>query len=119
MAARGTRCPCSFGLDSLRSRSSAGSCEAPVSAPRTKLWSIEPHTRAKHEILRRYLEAWTAILGTSNQRVIQYVDGFAGPGAYSGGEEGSPIIALKAALAHQARIPSSTKVRFLFIEENE
>lgn len=89
-----------------------------MSAPRTKLWPIEPHTRAKHEILRRYLEAWTAILGTINQPVIQYVDGFAGPGAYAGGEEGSPIIALKAALAHQARIPSSTKVRFLFIEEN-
>ena len=88
-----------------------------MSAPRTKLWPLDPHTRAKHEILRRYLEAWTAILGMSNQRVIQYVDGFAGPGEYSGGEEGSPIIALKAALAHQARIPSSTKVRFLFIEE--
>jgi hypothetical protein len=26
------------------------------------VWSLEPHTRAKHEILRRYLEAWTAIL---------------------------------------------------------
>lgn len=29
-------------------------------APKTTLWPLEPHTRAKHEILRRYLEAWTA-----------------------------------------------------------
>ena len=68
-----------------------------MSAPRTTLWAIEPHTRAKHEILRRYLEAWTPILASSH-RVILYVDGFAGPGAYAGGEEGSPIIALNGAV---------------------
>jgi len=26
------------------------------------VWPLEPHTRAKHEILRRYLQAWTPIL---------------------------------------------------------
>ena len=89
-----------------------------MSAPRTKLWPIEPHTRAKHEILRRYLEAWTPILA-SRHRVILYVDGFAGPGAYAGGEEGSPIIALNAALQHRALIPQETQLRFLFIEQDE
>jgi three-Cys-motif partner protein len=64
------------------------------------------------------LEAWTPILATSH-RVILYVDGFAGPGAYAGGEEGSPIIALKAALQHQALIPPETQLRFLFIEQDE
>lgn len=89
-----------------------------MSAPRTKLWPIEPHTRAKHEILRRYLQAWTPILA-ADHRVILYVDGFAGPGAYAGGEEGSPIIALNTAIQHQALIPSDTQLRFLFIEQDE
>ena len=78
-------------------------------------WELEPHTRAKHEILRRYLEAWTTILA-SRFKAIAYVDGFAGPGIYSGGEEGSPIIALKAALPHRERITS--KILFLFVEKD-
>ena len=32
---------------------------------------------------------------------IVYLDGFAGPGIYSGGEEGSPVIAIRTALEHQ------------------
>lgn len=80
------------------------------------LWSLEPHTRAKHEILRRYLEAWSAILGVSRADTIAYVDGFAGPGEYDKGEDGSPIIALRAACAHQDRI--SCEIRFLFIEKD-
>lgn len=77
---------------------------------------LEPHTRAKHEILRRYLEAWTAILSLGGFPTIAYVDGFAGPGAYAGGESGSPIIALKAALQHADKIKG--EVRFLFIEKD-
>ena len=61
------------------------------------IWPIEPHTSAKHQILRKYLDAWLPILGTYNKRVV-YVDGFAGPGQYTGGEPGSPIVALQAAL---------------------
>ncbi|MBK9034381.1 MAG: three-Cys-motif partner protein TcmP [Myxococcales bacterium] len=79
-------------------------------------WSLEPHTRAKHEILRRYLEAWSAILGLSRADTIAYVDGFAGPGVYDKGEDGSPIIALKAALSHEDKIKS--EIRFLFIEKD-
>ena len=85
-------------------------------AKKKLLWSLEPHTRAKHEILRRYLEAWSAILGMSNAETIAYVDGFAGPGAYDKGEDGSPIIALKAALAHQDKM--KCEIRFLFIEKD-
>ena len=33
-----------------------------MGAPRTTVWAIEPRTQAKHEILDRYLQAWTAIL---------------------------------------------------------
>jgi three-Cys-motif partner protein len=85
-----------------------------MAAPKTTTWSLDPHTRAKHEILQRYLEAWTAILSLGGFPTIAYVDGFAGPGVYGGGEDGSPIIALKAALQHQAKLKS--KVLFLFIE---
>jgi three-Cys-motif partner protein len=88
-----------------------------MTAPTKTLWPLEPHTRAKHEILRRYLEAWTAILGLGGFPTIAYVDGFAGPGVYDNGEDGSPIIALKAALKHQARI--SSELRFLFIEHDK
>jgi three-Cys-motif partner protein len=48
---------------------------------------------------------------------ILYIDGFAGPGEYSGGEIGSPIIALDTALGY--RPPLTAKVHFLFIEKDE
>jgi three-Cys-motif partner protein len=85
-----------------------------VAVPKDTIWAIEPHTSAKHQILRKYLDAWLPILGTYNKRVV-YVDGFAGPGRYTGGEPGSPIIALEAALTHQAKLPG--ELVFLFIEE--
>lgn len=43
-----------------------------------------------------------------------YIDGFAGPGVYSRGEDGSPVIALKSALEHAQRIQG--EIVFLFIE---
>jgi three-Cys-motif partner protein len=49
--------------------------------PVDTLWEIEPHTIAKHEILRRYLGAWFVIMGQTNRRII-YLDGFCGPGRY-------------------------------------
>ena len=84
-----------------------------MAVPKDTLWPIEPHTAAKHQILRKYLDAWLPILGTYNKRVI-YLDGFAGPGRYTGGEPGSPIIALEAALTHQAKLPG--ELVFLLIE---
>jgi three-Cys-motif partner protein len=62
-------------------------------------WDLAPHTAAKLEILGAYLRAWFPILGRGRNfdRII-YIDGFAGPGRYARGEDGSPIIALKAAL---------------------
>jgi three-Cys-motif partner protein len=62
-------------------------------------WDLAAHTAAKLEILGAYLRAWFPILGRSPafDRII-YIDGFAGPGRYKQGEDGSPIIALKAAI---------------------
>lgn len=83
-------------------------------------WPIEPHTQAKHLILRKYLDAWLPIMARHNGRII-FIDGFAGPGRYAGGEEGSPLIALRALLDHpHFREPRRRReVLFLFIEHDE
>lgn len=88
--------------------------------PRTTRWPLDPHTRAKHQILRWYLDAWLPIMAKWNGRII-FVDGFAGPGRYAGGEEGSPLIALRALLEHphMTPLPSAAEVRFHFVEEQK
>ncbi len=86
-----------------------------MAAPRQTIWPLEPHTRAKHEILKRYLQAWMVILSQGKFPEILYIDGFAGPGEYEGGGPGSPIIALDTALGFQP--PLTAKIHFLFVEE--
>ena len=85
------------------------------------IWEIPPHTKAKHEILRYYLGAWFPILASIHRRLL-YVDGFAGPGEYKGGEDGSPIIALKVARDHALKhklTRSGMDLVFFFIEKDE
>lgn len=82
----------------------------------TTIWQIEQHTEAKHAILRKYLNAWLPIITRWNGRVL-YIDGFAGPGEYIGGKDGSPIIAIKAVLEHKANIKS--EIKMLFIEADK
>jgi len=79
------------------------------------IWELEPHTRAKHIILRKYLNAWLPKQTKWNDRVI-ICDGFAGPGVYKNGEDGSPIIALKAFLEHSHKEHISAEIIYLFIE---
>lgn len=88
-----------------------------MAKPDSTSWEIKPHTRAKHEILRRYLGAWFPILGSGNTRVV-YIDGFCGPGRYQDGEDGSPIIALKEAMSH-SKLLAKNKLTFLFLDERE
>lgn len=76
------------------------------------IWDIEPHTAAKHDILRRYLQAWIPILGSTHERIV-YIDAFAGPGIYKGGEDGSPIVALKSAIAQARHIKSGISLFFI------
>jgi three-Cys-motif partner protein len=78
---------------------------------------MDPHTEAKHVILRKYLDAWLPIISRFNGEVL-IIDGFAGPGEYVGGKEGSPIIALKAVLEHKLGPFMKAKFRFIFVEEN-
>lgn len=71
--------------------------------PLPTIWSIEPHTEAKHRILEEYLKAWFPILSRFHKRIL-YIDGFAGPGVYEEGEIGSPIIALQCLLEHKHKL---------------
>lgn len=81
-----------------------------------QLWMLEAHTAAKHEILRRYLRRWLPIMAQSN-RHLGYVDCFAGPGEYKGGEPGSPIIALEIALQFLGTsILKADQLAMVFIE---
>ena len=79
------------------------------------LWDLEPHTRGKHLVLRAYLDAWLPIMSFANSRVL-FIDGFAGPGEYAGGEEGSPQIAMRALVDHSANIKA--EVVYYFIEKD-
>ena len=88
-----------------------------MSPPKTKLWELEGHSKAKHEILRRYLGGWLPIMAKWNGRLL-LLDGFAGPGRYVGGEDGSPLIMLKAYLEHTQRDRITAELVYAFIEEN-
>lgn len=81
--------------------------------PSSTQWDLEPHTAAKHELIRRYLNAWFPILSTYSGRVI-FLDGFAGPGVYSNGQVGSPVIALQTLLDH-GHLQRMRNCEFLFV----
>ena len=85
-----------------------------MAVPKDTLWSLEPHTQAKHDILRRYLSAWFPILSRGHDR-IAYLDGFSGPGRYTGGEPGSPLVALDVAINHSWTFDG--EIVFWFMEE--
>ena len=82
--------------------------------------AIQPHTVAKHHILRYYLDEWFPILGRAHQS-LRYIDGFAGPGEYEGGEDGSPIIALRSVERHkqfEIFAQAGSTIEFLFVEKD-
>ncbi|MER7797490.1 three-Cys-motif partner protein TcmP [Microbacterium sp. NPDC096154] len=83
------------------------------------VWELSSHTAAKHDLLRHYLGAWFAILGSSTGRVV-IIDGFAGPGVYANGEPGSPAIAVRTLLDHRYldRL-TGTEFVFVFNEEDQ
>jgi three-Cys-motif partner protein len=94
-------------------------CEDPEPmTERTTLWAMTGHTAAKHTILRKYVDAWLPILGGGRfaREDLVLVDAFAGPGRYSTGEDGSPLLMIKAYLEHSGEITAA--VHFYFIEED-
>ncbi len=89
--------------------------------PKEPIWPAREHTLAKIAILDAYLNAWFAILGRSVKSDMLYIDGFSGPGVYAGGQDGSPIVAVKA--AHKARCDAGEKwtaktIRMVFVERD-
>lgn len=95
-----------------------------MAKPTDTLWPMEPHTRGKHVVLRSYLDAWLPIMShgaryrsAMGKGRLVLVDGFAGPGRYSTGEDGSPLVMLKAFLAHTQRELITADLLYLFIEE--
>ncbi|RUP48273.1 hypothetical protein BC936DRAFT_144766 [Jimgerdemannia flammicorona] len=79
---------------------------------------LAPQGAVKHLILRRYLDAWVAILGQSNYKRLVYIDGFAGAGSYEGDQVGSPLVFLNSWISHKlnARFPTMVVI---FIEKNK
>lgn len=84
--------------------------------PKSTLWPREPHTEGKHLVLKEYLNAWFPILGGTQGRIV-FIDGFAGPGEYAGGEPGSPVVAMDAFTNHDAAHRITAKVFLAFIEK--
>ena len=85
--------------------------------PTSTLWPLENHTIGKHEVLRHYMDAWLPIMLMSNKRVL-FIDAFAGPGEYSRGEVGSPVIAIRTFLEHRSRKMMTGDINFMFIEKD-
>lgn len=65
------------------------------------LWARDAHTKAKHELLLAFFNKWVSIHSSyfasqESGGLVRIYDGFAGPGEYSGGESGSPLIIMRA-----------------------
>lgn len=84
--------------------------------PIKTIWEIDPHTKAKHIILRKYLDAWLPIISHSFKK-LNYIDGFSGPGEYLSNEKGSPIIAVESVIEHNLNL--NCEINFLFIEKDK
>jgi len=81
------------------------------------MWECGPRTKVKLQILDTYLGAWFNILKSNFSRVV-YLDTFCGPGMYTTGEDGSPIVALKQAEKASVGFPNF-RPEFIFIDNDE
>ncbi|WP_431997615.1 three-Cys-motif partner protein TcmP [Streptomyces fungicidicus] len=86
-----------------------------MAVPKDAVWERDPHTAAKHDLLKRYLEAWAPIL-LSRLDVIIYAEGFAGAGVYKQGEPGSTVIAYEVFAEALHRFPK--RMRMILMEED-
>lgn len=88
-----------------------------MATPKDTVWPLDPHTQAKHLIIRKYLDAWYPICAGGQFKEFTYAEGFAGPGVYSGGEPGSPVIALDVFLRRSRLLSSDQRLNVLLIEK--
>jgi hypothetical protein len=89
-----------------------------MAVPTDVIMDRDPHTAAKHRILGNYLSAYFPIMASQfSGEGICFVDAFAGPGVYTDGGDGSPVIALGAASRPDV-ISTGCSLDFVFIEEH-
>ena len=89
-----------------------------MAVPTETLWERDPHTAAKHTLLRRYLSAWFPIMTKQFRDTgITFFDGFAGPGEYTNAQESSPMIAMEQALRPEVT-RWGTQTRLVFVEKD-
>jgi three-Cys-motif partner protein len=89
-----------------------------MAVPTAVIMDRDAHTAAKHRILGNYLSAYFPIMASQfSAEGLCFVDAFAGPGEYTDGGKGSPLIALGAASRPEV-INSGCSLDFVFIEEN-
>lgn len=86
-----------------------------MAVPKEVTWLRDPHTAAKHDLLKRYLAAWAPIL-LSRHEMATYAEGFSGPGVYKAGEPGSPVIAHGVFAGALHRYPK--RLRMFLMEKN-
>lgn len=87
-----------------------------MAAPTEILWERDPHTAAKHTLLRRYMSAWFPIMASRFRDTgITFFDGYAGPGEYTNARDSSPVIAMEQALRSDVT-RYGTQTRLVFVE---
>ena len=88
--------------------------------PPEKLPVYHAHHRAKHELLRRYMDVWMPKLGFSYSQVA-LVDGFASTGRYRDKQRGSPLLMLDSYVGRPAgdRARFKHPPHFIFIERRK
>ncbi|WP_433193806.1 three-Cys-motif partner protein TcmP [Nocardia sp. CA-107356] len=82
-------------------------------------WPIEPHTVAKHAVYRQYFSKWFPIMTNGWGGNVTYAEGFSGPGIYTKGEPGSPVIALQTLIGDERNRTRYKKMRLLFVDHDE
>jgi three-Cys-motif partner protein len=83
------------------------------------IWEAYPHTLAKHRVYKQYLSKWMPIMIHSWKGDVTYAEGFAGPGVYTGGEQGSPVIALATLIGDPSLRTRARDLRLLFVEQGQ
>lgn len=99
------------------------------SADGSDIPAIDPHTKAKHQIIEKYIENLIITLygkGRYGERTFTFIDGFCGGGIYDDHHnhtewEGSPIRIINAVRRgyKYSRRKSPLNVKFIFIDSNQ
>lgn len=77
---------------------------------------VREWSERKHELVVNYLKGFARIVGGSTRGVVYYVDGFAGPGIYGDGAQGSPV---RAAEYAQTLVGRHYQLRCINVEADQ